>query len=221
MTATRPWARAAAGALTATVVALSGACSGDDETKPPSSPPAASSSPPAPGPVTTTVTIGKVSGSRLPRKRRAALQRQVTPVVDAWFDGAYVEGPWPRTGVRKGFAGFTAGARREARRDLRVMSNADIGDRITGVSAKRRLVTLDVLAVKRRSVAVTARIRLRFVTTGEITRDETVRGRLFLTRGKRGSWRVFGYDVSSSDRVSDGAGKGPGKGRGKSRGTNR
>lgn len=192
-------ARATAAAVTALVLALAaGGCSGsDDELDPDGGPAAPDSTAEAPL-VETTAKIGAVAGSKLPDARRDALKDQVKPVVDAWVDGAYVGGSWPRTAVGDAFAGFTTGARQDAERDLDVLSNADIGDRVTAVTATRRELFLDVLAVKRRPVAVTARLLLRFETAGDVARTETVRARLFLTRGADG-WQVFGYDVSAGD----------------------
>jgi hypothetical protein len=191
----------AAAATLALALALSLAgCSGDDGDEPePDAPAAGSSAPPAAAPpLETTATIGRVTGSAFPDAKRETLKKQVRAIVDQWVDGAYVGGSWPRTEVADAFGGFTAGARRAATNDLRLMSNADIGDRVTAVRATKRVLRLDVLAVRKRAVSVTARVELRFTTTGEVARTETVRGRLFLTRGKQG-WEVFGYDVTSGD----------------------
>lgn len=203
-TGARRRARATAAALAATLVLATGACSGDDhsgggEDDPTPTPSAVSSSPAAPAPPATRARIGQVEGTRISRTTRATLKRQVVPIVDAWFDGAYVGGTWPRRTVGDAFAGFTAGARRDVRKDLAVMTNVDIGARITGVTVRRRAVALDVLAVKRRAAAVTARVSLTFVTTGEVARTETVQGRLFLTKGGGHGWKVFGYDVTAGD----------------------
>lgn len=189
----------AAGVAAALALALAlTACSGDDGDDPAPAPPAsdASAPPAAEAPLETTATIGRLTGSAFPDAKRETLKKQVRAIVDQWVDGAYVGGSWPRTGVGEAFGGFTAGARRAARTDLRLMSNADIGERITAVRATRRVLRLDVLAVRKRAVSVTARLELRFTTTGEVARTETVRGRLFLTRGKQG-WEVFGYDVTA------------------------
>jgi hypothetical protein len=62
------------------------------------------------------------------------------------------------------------------------------------VEPKRRDVTLDVISVRHRPVGVTARVVLRFTTTGASPGNVRVAGRLYLTKGKRG-WQVFGYDV--------------------------
>lgn len=195
---------AAVGVLVAALLATG--CSGGDEPDPPAS----TETPEVPAtpapPLATTTTVAQVAGSRLPRERRRALVRQVTRVVDGWIDGAYVGGTWPRAGVAGAFADFSPGAKRQARRNLKVLSNVDIGARVTAVTAKRRDLALDVLAVKRRPVAVTARLVLRFATEGRAARTETVRARLFLTRGGQG-WQVFGYDVSAGDRTVRGTGR--------------
>jgi hypothetical protein len=39
-------------------------------------------------------------------------------------------------------------------------------------------------------------VRLRFRTTGDLTRKVTVTGRLFLTEDSRHRWRIFGFDVA-------------------------
>lgn len=193
-TRTTPAALALSMALA--VAALAG-CSGDDSGDPDPEAPAESSAPPAAAPpLETKATIGRVTGSRFPDAAREQLKSQIRPIVDRWIDGAYVGGSWPRTDVGDAFAGFSAGARRDAKTDLRLMSNADIGDRVGAVRATKRTLLLDVLAVKKRAVSVTARLDLRFTTTGEVTRTESVRGRLFLTRGPDG-WEVFGYDVTA------------------------
>jgi hypothetical protein len=54
---------------------------------------------------------------------------------------------------------------------------------------------LDVLAVRKHAVGVTARVYLRFRTTGHLKRDVRVQGRLYLTPTPAG-WRVFGYDMT-------------------------
>ncbi|WP_193604657.1 hypothetical protein [Nocardioides dongkuii] len=214
MTTTRRWSRASAAA--ALVLALvASACSGDDgdddeEPGAPASPPAAAAG------VETTATIGRVSGSRLPGPRKKQVRDQVTKILDPWIDAAYVGGTWPRSDFDDAFRGFTPGARRDARADLDLMSNADIGERVDSVTATRRRLRLDVLAVAGRAVGVTARVHLAFRTTGEVERRESVRGRLFLTRGEDG-WRVFGYDLSAGTVGPRGATNGKNDTRGSTR----
>jgi hypothetical protein len=85
------------------------------------------------------------------------------------------------------------------------MSNQDIARRIDAVTASRRMVRVDVLAVRGRAVGMTARFVLDLTTTGELRRKVEVRGRLLLTRTDNG-WKVFGYDVNKDvSRLKGGA----------------
>lgn len=152
----------------------------------------------AAAPVTTRTGFHRVHG-RLPEARRKPVRREVAKVVQRWWQAAYLGGTYPRTGFRDAFPGFTRGARAQARRDVRLMSNRDIGGRVDSVTQEVGKVRLDVLAVDGRAHAVTARFRLRFSTTGRAARTTVVRGRLFLTQ-RHGPWRVFGYDVSKGAR---------------------
>jgi hypothetical protein len=179
-------------ALVVVALATSG-CSDSDERGGRSAAPTTPTSA-APGEVVTAVSMGEMAGG-LPRARRQRLASDVQAVVDGWVDAAYVGGDYPRTDFTGSWPGFTAQARARAERDGDLMSNRDIGASIDGVEAEKRAVTLDVLSVGKRPVGVTARIVLRFATTGDATKDVRVAGRLYLTKGKQG-WQVFGYDVS-------------------------
>lgn len=187
----RRWYAATVPAL---VLALTvGACSGGDD-EPADQP---QSQPAVPGTVSeveTVVTFGRITGS-LPREARHRLAEQIGAVVDGWTRAAYLGGDYPRRDFSTSWPGFTAGAREEAHRDRALMSNEDIGERIDGVVARRSRVRIDVLAVRKRAVGVTARVLLGFRTTGKLERDIRVQGRLYLTRTDRG-WRVFGYDMT-------------------------
>jgi hypothetical protein len=200
------------GAVPALVLALALAasgCSGDGPAHRPASAthdPATTTSVSGPAPVTTQAAVGTVLG-RLPGVRRKAVRRQVTAVLDRWWDAAYVGGDYPRTDFRS-FPGFTPGASRRARFDRDLTSNADIGARVDSVTPLMRKARLDVLAVGRRARSVTARfdLRMRVVLTDEgagdgsaeqatRTRRLQARGRVFLTHRPAG-WRIFGYDVT-------------------------
>lgn len=191
----RSTARRVTGATAlALVLALSaGACRGSDAA---SDEPAAapSSSTPTVAPVETTVLIGELTG-RLPKPDRGRLTTQVGAVVDGWTQAAYVGGEYPRQDFADSWPGFTAAARKLAKQDQALMSNEDIGGRIDAVELRRSRVVLDVLAVKQRAQAVTARVLLGFRTTGAVERVVRVQGRLYLTRGD-GGWQVFGYDMT-------------------------
>jgi hypothetical protein len=155
-----------------------------------------------PAPVTTQAAVATVVG-RLPGPRRRAVRRQVTAVLDRWWDAAYVGGDYPRTDFG-GFPGFTPGASRRARFDRDLTSNADIGARVDSLTPLMRKARLDVLAVGRRARTVTARfdLRMRVVLADEGTAEPATRtrrlqahGRVFLTHRPAG-WRIFGYDVT-------------------------
>ena len=51
-----------------------------------------------------------------------------------------------------------------------------------------------------KAAGVTARFVLRFRTTGDVTKQVTVSGRLFLTRSAGGAWQIFGYDVAKGSK---------------------
>ncbi|MEZ5097256.1 MAG: hypothetical protein R2731_14845 [Nocardioides sp.] len=149
----------------------------------------------SPAPVPTTAQVGVVSG-RLPKPARQQVLTEVTGVVDGWLDAAYVGGDYPRSDFADAFPRFTADAAAGAQRDVRLLSNAEVGSRISGIMVKRRVVTVDLLATEGEARAATARVRLTFRTQGELEKKVTVAGRLFLTRGPAGRWRIFGYDLS-------------------------
>ena len=202
-TSTRPATTAVS--LLVLLALAAGGCSdsADDQgaSAPSSSP---SSSAPAVDPVRTRTTLGTVTG-RLAKRDRLRVASAAGDVVDRWFDAAYVGGDYPRGAFDDAFPGFTPGARAQAHGDRALMSNQDIGRRIDAVTASRRNVRVDVLAVRGRAVGMTARFVLDLATTGELRRKVEVRGRLLLTRTDNG-WKVFGYDVNKDvTRLKGGA----------------
>jgi hypothetical protein len=178
-----------------------GGCSGDGDDP---GKPAGSTAPSGPSThgveeVATTATIHTVTG-KLDPKARPVLKKKVEHVVDRWLDAAYVDGSYPRGSFGDAFPGFTRGAAADARHDRALMSNAAIGRRIDGVEARNRRLRIDVLAVRRRAVGVTARFVLDFDTTGRLARSERVKGLLYMTWHRDHGWQVFGYDVSRGAR---------------------
>ncbi len=147
--------------------------------------------------VATETSIGLVRG-RLPQRSRPRVKKRVTAVFDDWVDAAYA-GDYPRSDFSDGFPGFSRGARRQAMRDGALMSNAQIGDRLDEVRFTKRRVRVDVLAVDRRAVGVTARFLLALDLYGEVERSERIKGNLYLTY-RQGGWQVFGYDVKRGTR---------------------
>ncbi|MEP9361529.1 hypothetical protein ABLE68_01100 [Nocardioides sp. CN2-186] len=185
----RRTARAVAGVVL--LAAAAAACSGSDGSSD-SGPgdPAGSSA--TDTPVVTDVAFGKITGA-LPGAAKAELSDQVQEVVDGWFDAAYLG---DGGGGGDSWPGFTQGAAADARADGDLMSNAGLPAG-TEVEATRRAVKIDVLAVKKRPVGVTAHVTLKFVTSQDEQQVTRIGGRLYLTPGKDG-WRVFGFDVTKA-----------------------
>ena len=140
--------------------------------------------------------LGRLVG-RLPGPRRKVVLKQVTDVVDAWWEAAYLlPDPPPAKGVAA-FPGFTEGARARAGADRLLMTSARVRD--SSLTPLLRRLRLDLLAVNGRARSVTARFDLRVRVAGAAAgarpRRLQLRGRLFLTHRPSG-WKVFGYDVS-------------------------
>lgn len=177
------------------VLALA-ACSGDEEPAPEPAPTSSAPSPTAAPPPAkpTKVVMGEVVG-RLPKDERVQARKQVSAIVESWWDAAFLGGTYPRETFKAPFADFTPRATKRALNDRNLLTNRPIGARIDSVRPKMRRIAIDVWAPDKRARSATARFTLRFRTTGERTGVTVVRGRLFLTRSK-GTWSVFGYDVS-------------------------
>lgn len=190
--------RAVATALLIPILAVLPACTdaGGDQ-------PAATPTPQSTSPTTTLepfrleAAVTRVAG-RLPDRRRERVARQAGQVVERYVQAAFLSAP-----PANAFAGFTRGARREARQDRRLLTAAGFGGRAQ-VTARHAAAYLSVLAPRGRVVGATARLEvdLRVDRAGQ-ARTVRLRGRLMLTPTPQG-WRVFGYDVSRSG----GAGKG-------------
>lgn len=186
-------------AVAVTSVAFVGGCS-DDEQKPdagkePSESSESGSPTAAERPITTKATVGRVIG-KLGPKQKEQMKADVSAVVDAFFDNAYL-GEFPRTSFDAAYASFTGGAKADAERDVDLLSNAEIADRIELATGTKRRVALDVFAVKGKAEGVTARFTLDFATDGELKRSERIKGYLLLSR-EGDDWQVFGYDVIRS-----------------------
>jgi hypothetical protein len=182
--------RATAVAVVTAVLAVAG-CSGDEDGDQEGAPPSPEATAPAPA-LRTDAKFGVVTG-KLDQATRASLKQKVTAVVDDWLTAAYLGSDYPRSDFTDAFPHFTARAAKLAERDG-LMSNAKLGDRIDTVEPTRSQLRIDVLAVRRQPVGVTARFALTMGLAGDINRSEKVSGRLLLTNDK-GDWKVFGYDV--------------------------
>lgn len=143
-------------------------------------------------------TLGRVTG-KLPRKDAKAVEDRVSRIAVRWLTDAYVGGSYPRKTFNNSFADFNRGARAAARDDLRVMSNADIGNGVESVTPTKMDIEVDLLAVGKHAVGSTAHVFTTFRTEGSKRDRYRVSGRLLLTKDE-GRWTVFGYHVSKGGR---------------------
>ncbi len=154
----------------------------------------------------TVVSIDRVAGTARSsyhhtfHAQASRLTHQVGDAVDAWFDGGFVGVDYPASSYPDAFATFTAQAKSDALHQQDLMTTGALGARIDGVTTLQRKVSLDVLAPKGRAAGVTARVVLKFATTGQPKKTVTVTGRLFLTRTTGGAWRIFGFDIAKGTR---------------------
>lgn len=183
------------------VALAAGGCGGSD-----SSSPGAGQTPSATfggnPPMATTLKLDRVVGDLKKRyhhrfkSHEKSLRKHVRQAVDSWFDGGFVGVSYPRSDFATAFSSFTPGAKHDARAQQRLMTNWKWRKQIDGVATVKRTVSLDVLAPHGRPAGVTAYVVLKFTTSGQVHKKVTVTGRLFLTKDAKGSWRIFGYDVS-------------------------
>ncbi|MDT0200977.1 hypothetical protein [Nocardioides sp. AE5] len=120
--------------------------------------------------------------------------QDVAGVVDDWFVRAYLSGPWPRTDFSSAWRNFSRDLAAWAKQERSVTSNAALGARIDAVRAEQRVVRVDVLGVDSKAVGATARVRLVFVTDGDVRLRVTITGELNLLPSGD-TWAVFGYDL--------------------------
>jgi hypothetical protein len=147
-------------------------------------------------PVSTVTTLANL-GKGVSDAKRAKIKDGVTAAVDPWLDGAFL-GDFPRSDWTAAFTTFTAGAAADAEgRDLALLSNAAIADRIDGATATRRRVRAEVFSDGGHARGATAYVTLDFDTSGDLAESRRVSGRLYLVKDK-GAWRVFGYDVDEA-----------------------
>lgn len=132
----------------------------------------------------------KTTSGRLPKKMQRQVTKAATSVIDGWWDAAYLA-----TGDEP-FATFTKGAARLAEKQADVMTAEPYGD---GITAIRRTVRLDVLAVRHRPVGVTAQVRFVFRTSGDQPQRVTVTGDVELARFG-GAWQIFGFEIIAPAR---------------------
>jgi hypothetical protein len=184
-------------AMLATLLLASGCSSGNDDSEP--SPSDSTGSASGGEAVPLQVSVGKVNG-RIKAKDATAVATKIGSVVNGWWQAAYVGGKWPRTDFTKAFPCFTKGAGADAQKDGALTTYKTIGGHVSAVTAQIRKIDVDLLAAYGHAAGATARFTLAFKTTGDFAKQVTVQGQVFLTKGKEGNWRVFGYNVTRSSK---------------------
>lgn len=142
----------------------------------------------------TKIHLGQVTG-KLAKPAAKELIGQVALSVDQWIDGAYVAGDYPRTDFAEAFVSFTPGAAAVAKADRNLLTNAPIGATLESVTALKRDVTIDLLAPRGKPGGATARVLVKFETSGAGDAAYVVRGRLSLVPADAG-WQIFAYDLT-------------------------
>lgn len=197
-------ARAASVLLLAVLAAASatGCTAASDPPRPaasrsPQPAPAITSAPPRARSAPWQIRVTHVAG-RLGARDRRALVTRVGRTLEAYVAAAFVAGDYPRSDFARSFSSsFTRGAARRARADLAVLTNRPLGPTTRAVRAARRTAYLSVLAPEGKPGGVSAAVHLVLdVDRGDrVAQRLRVQGRLLLTPGRPGTWRIFGYDV--------------------------
>ncbi|HSV37333.1 MAG TPA: hypothetical protein VLI04_01115 [Nocardioidaceae bacterium] len=131
----------------------------------------------------------RVRGDLTP-KAKTRVTEGVSAALQEYLDSALL-GDYPRSDFSLG--GFTRGAVTAAKRDLDLLTGTAFSD-AESVTATTLTAELAVLAPDGRPAGATAKVRFALDVDGV---PVVVRGRLVLTPNE-GTWRIFGYDVSSN-----------------------
>jgi hypothetical protein len=194
--------------LAGLVLAATAGCTGGPGDAPSGTPGQGSSATTSPGPPSVPVhaEVTHVAG-KLSAAGRRTLAAKVGRVVSAYSEAAFLSGRYPRSDFAGSFGSFTAGAARTARHDRAQLTNQPLGPGTRAVHATRRTAYLSVLAPGQKVAGVTAAVDLVFVIERDDATSQRVRlkGRLLLTHGKSGAWRIFGYDLHRSQTPVGGA----------------
>jgi hypothetical protein len=181
-----PRAVAVTVAVSTLVAPFLSACTGDEP----------EDAPPASEQVTLHVDAGRGAGS-LSDEARTTVETQVGDVLSHYVVSGFL-GEYPRDDLVRAFDDFTAGAAREAAKDVDLLTGARFQD-ASAIRATRLDARLSVLVLGREVVGATAAVRFGFEAEvdGE-SQPFSLRGR-FLLKDDAGTWTVFGYDVQRDD----------------------
>jgi hypothetical protein len=181
-----PRAVAVTVAVSTLVAPLLTACTDDDP----------ENSPPSAQPLALHVETGRGAGT-LSDRARTTVETEVGDVLSSYVVSGFL-GEYPRDDLVRAFDDFTAGASREAAKDVDLLTGARFQD-ASAIRATRLDARLSVLVLDRDVVGATAAVRFGFEADvdGE-AQPFTLRGR-FLLKDDAGTWTVFGYDVQRDD----------------------
>ncbi len=199
-----PFSRPVAALLGAVLLTATAGCTDDSAPSAKPSPSASSTTTaptPAPPSAPLKVVVTRVSG-KLPAASRKTLEANVGKTISAYVDAAFLAGDYPRSDFDGSFGAFTSGARRDAKGDVALLTNRQLGPSTESVRATRRTAYLSVLAPYKVAAGVTAKVDLVFVVDRGDEPGQRVHlvGRLMLTRNKSdGGWSIFGYDLARSE----------------------
>ncbi len=150
----------------------------------------AATSTPAAAPSGLTVSL---EADGLSAEGKAALTKAIGSVVGRWLDAAYLSGPVGNKPGSARFPGFTSVAARSAAHHPRELTNAALGAKAKGLEATTRTVKASAYVSAKRAHGVVADVSM---TASSPRAKLTVRGSLDLTRAG-GTWRIFGYDITT------------------------
>ncbi len=181
-----PRAVAVTAAVSALVAPFLSACTGDEP----------EDAPPPAQPVALHVETGRGAGS-LTDEARTTVETEVGDVLSNYVVSGFL-GEYPRDDLVRAFDDFTAGASREAAKDVDLLTGARFQD-ASAIRATRLDARLSVLVLGPDVVGATAAVRFGFEAEvdGE-AQPFSLRGR-FLLKDEAGTWTVFGYDVQRDD----------------------
>ncbi len=199
--------------VAAAVVVVSTSCTGDSEKAPAPTPSSSATVPDVTAPTTAPtvslikrnaklqVTIEQLRGG-IKRRQWPVLRRVIARPIASWIDGAYA-GSYPRASYATAFQGWTPDARRLAKHDRLITTNAAVGKRLVALVVDRRAVKLYVFASRGRTGGATAQVKIGLTgqRQGGALHSYAVTGRLYLLRDG-GHWRIFGYDLSRREVAS-------------------
>jgi hypothetical protein len=153
----------------------------------------------SPSPESAALRVQTVSGAdQLDERTRTELEGEVGDVLSAYVVAAFLD-DFPRQEFVQAFESFTSGAARSAAGDIRWLTAHSVRDaravRATDLDARLSFLT--------RAGEVhggTARVHFAFEATMEdgTRRPLALDGR-FMLDAERGTWSIFGYDVTLDD----------------------